>query len=279
MLANDIGPRGTHNPKAYATARAFLASALRDAGYEVVQHEFVAMDVLCANLEAVAPGRGGGDRDQRTSLVVGAHYDSVAGCPAANDNASGVAGVLAMARRMRHHDCRMDIRFVLFANEEPPFYNMNDMGSQRYARRCRADRHAIAGMVCLETIGCYSTARGSQRWPHPLMGKVLPTVGDFLCMVGPVSARGFIAAAARAFTRQGAFPLLAAALPSVIQQINWSDHRGFNEVGYPAFMLTDTAPFRYGHYHRPTDTPEKLEYLAMARVVSGAIGMVRELAR
>lgn len=276
ILATDIGPRGTHAPKAYALAEQFLTSALRAAGYEVERHAFDAMGVECANL--VATLRGVSTDAPRRCLVVGAHYDSVAGCPAANDNASGVAGVLALARAMRDEPSPIDVRFALFANEEPPFFNLNDMGSQRYARECRERGDDIVAMVCLETIGCFSSAPNSQQWPHAALNLILPTTGDFICLVGPESARALIKDAAAAFEVQRAFPLVAGAAPEEIDQINWSDHRGFNEVGYPAFMLTDTAPFRYPHYHQPTDTPERLDYDSMARVIRGTLGMVRALA-
>lgn len=274
VLATDIGPRGTHAPHRYALARDFLFAALRSAGYTVESHDFEADGVACSNLIATLPGNRTPDR----VLVVGAHYDTVEGCPAANDNSSGVAGVLALAREFADRPQPCTIRFVLFANEEPPFFNLGEMGSQIYARACRERGDDVRGMVCLETIGCYSSAPGSQRWPHDALGLLLPRVGDFIAMVGPSSARAFIKDAAGAFEAQRAFPLVAAAAPEMIDQINWSDHRGFNEVGYAAFMLTDTAPFRYDHYHQPTDTAEKLDYVSMARVIRGTAGMVRELA-
>lgn len=276
ILATDIGPRGTHAPKAYAIAEQFLTSALRGAGYEVERRVFEAMGVECANL--VATLRGTQTNQPRRCLVVGAHYDSVEDCPAADDNASAVAGVLALARAMRHDSLPIDVRFVLFANEEPPFFNTNDMGSQRYARECRERGDDIVGMVCLEMIGYYSSKSGSQKWPVDALNLILPTTGDFICLVGPEASRTFIEHAAEAFEAQAAFPLVAAAAPDSIVFIHLSDHRGFNEAGYPAFMLTDTAFLRNPHYHRATDTPDTLDFDSMARVVRGTLGMVRALA-
>ncbi len=274
ILATDIGPRGTFAPARYALAADFLESSRRNAGYSVTRHSTVSLDIEAFNLEAVLTGTRKPDR----ILIVGAHYDSVAGCPAANDNASGVAGVLAIARALRGTPQPCTIRFVLFANEEPPHFNLDSMGSQHYARSCRGRNDDLIGMVCLETIGCYKHQPNSQSWPVKGLGLVLPSVGDFITFVGPDSSRHFIRSAAAAFDAQNAFPLLAAAAPKAIDQINWSDHRGFNEVGYEAFMVTDTAPLRYEHYHLPTDTPERLDYESMARVVTGLIGMTRTLA-
>jgi Zn-dependent M28 family amino/carboxypeptidase len=274
ILATDIGPRGTFAPDRYALAASFLESSLTNSGYTVARHRTVSLDVEAFNLEATLRGTSNPDR----ILIVGAHYDSIIDCPAANDNASGVAGVLAIARALHNSPQPCTIRFVLFANEEPPHFNLDSMGSQDYARECRRRGDDIRGMVCLETIGFYTNAPNSQSWPIKGLGFVLPAVGDFITFVGPDSSKRLIKMAAAAFEAQSAFPLLAAAAPKAIDQINWSDHRGFNEVGYEAFMVTDTAPLRYKHYHQPTDTPEKLDYESMARVVDGLIGMIQTLA-
>lgn len=274
ILATDIGPRGTFAPDRYRLAADFVESAVTKAGFTPTRHWVESMGVRCCNIEAVLRGTRTPDR----VLVVGAHYDSVEGCPAANDNASGVAGVLAIARAMAGRPRACTVRFLLFANEEPPHFNIDSMGSQEYARACRKAGDDIRGMFCLETIGCYRREPGSQTWPHKALGLVLPTVGDFIAFVGPAQSKDFIRSSAAAFDRQQAFPLLAAAAPGQIDQINWSDHRGFNEVGYPAFMVTDTAPLRYEHYHLPTDTPDKIDFDATARVVRGLTGMVEELA-
>lgn len=280
VLATDIGPRGTFAPKKYQMARQFLESALQRTGYQVAAHTFTAHDgVECTNLEVTLRG----DTHPDEILVVGAHYDSVEGCPAANDNASGVAGVLAIARALVGRPHARTIRFVLFANEEPPFFNIHEMGSQLYAQACRKRNDNIRGMVCLETIGYYTSAPDSQYWPSnsalPPDEIPLPTVGDFIALVGPDSARQFISVSAAAFAAQHAFPLVAAAVPAgLFDQVLWSDHRGFNEAGYPGFMFTDTAPLRYPHYHKATDTPGHLNYPSMARVVRGTIGMVSALA-
>ncbi len=278
VLATDIGPRNVYKPDRYALAEQFLTRVLEQRGYSVERHTVVAQTEFgpleVNNLIVEVRGHVHPDR----VLVVGAHYDSVQGCPAANDNGTGVAGVLAVARAIAGSSPGCTIRCVLFVNEEPPFFNMNDMGSQHYARMCRKRGDNIVGMVCLETIGYYSTERGSQRWPHHALSLVLPDIGDFIVFAGPTQAKSFIRQAARAFARERSMSLLAAAVPDSIGEVNLSDHRGFNEVGYPGFMVTDTAPFRYAHYHLPTDTPDKLDFDMMARTMRGVIGMVKALA-
>jgi Zn-dependent M28 family amino/carboxypeptidase len=275
ILSEDIGPRGTHKASAYALAEAFLTSALEKEGYKVEKQTWIAHDVPCSNLSCTIRGVTHPDK----ILVVGAHYDSVAGCPAANDNASGVAGILALARRASSRPLPVTLRLVLFANEEPPYFNIDEMGSQLYARRARKENEQIVGMFCLETIGCYLHEKQSQKWPVPALSLLLPTIGNFICFVGPSEAAGLIKTCTKAFEKAAAFPMVAAAVPgSLADQVNWSDHRGFNEVGYPAFMVTDTAPLRYIHYHEKTDTSEKLDYLSMARVVQGIHDMLPAVA-
>jgi Zn-dependent M28 family amino/carboxypeptidase len=275
ILASDIGPRNVLVPSRYKLAEQFIHSALTQMGYGVRRQTWMASEVECANLEVVLAGT----RTPETLLVIGAHYDSIEDCPAANDNGSGVAGLLAIARRLKGERFPCTIRLVFFANEEPPFFNLDEMGSQIYARACKAANDRIMGMYCLETIGCYSSARGSQTWPAMAIPFQLPDVGNFISFVGPTSARNLIKQSVTAFETGSKFPCLGASLPSeVASQVDWSDHRGFNEMGYPAFMITDTAPLRYVHYHTPNDTADKLNYESMACVVDGVIAMTRQLA-
>ncbi len=271
MLATDIGPRGTFAPDRYALAVDFLMSSLKKAGYEPRKIEVECHLGPSFNIEALLPGT---EHPERV-IVIGAHYDSVEGCPAANDNASGVAGVLAMARALRKTPHAYTIRFMLYANEEPPHFNFNGMGSQIDATSCMKAGMDIRAMFCLETIGCYSAEKKSQTWPNDVLAAVLPSTGDFIAFVGMEKSQPAVSACAVAFERTGAFPLLAASVPPGIQMAMWSDHRGYDEHGYPAFMVTDTAPLRYEHYHQATDTPDKLDFESMARVVQGLIEMMR----
>ncbi len=273
-LATDIGPRGYFAKDKYALAEGFLFSALRNAGYDVHKEPVVCCDGSIAhNLIAEIKGT----HTPHSIIVAGAHYDSVENCPAANDNASGVAGVLALARMFSGKRCKKTVRFVLFANEEPPHFNMNAMGSQHHARACRKRKENISGMFCLETIGCYSNAPGSQQWPHPMLATMLGNVGDFIAFVGPTACKPFLEKCKRAFAASNSFTVLAAAAPASIDQLNWSDHRGFCDEGYEGFMITDTAPLRYKHYHKASDTPEKLDYITMARVVCGVGTMLESV--
>lgn len=273
ILASDIGPRGYFLPKKYALAEQFLTSSLMRTGYDVTKEPTECCDNSIAHNLIVEIN---GTTNPERVFVAGAHYDSVEDCPAANDNGSGVAGLLALARRLVDEPCASTIRLVLFANEEPPHFNMNAMGSQHHARECKKRGEQIEGMFCFETIGCYSQQRGSQQWPHPLLAPMLGSVGNFIAFVGPPACKSFLQVCVDAFARSEAFSLIGAA--AEIEQVHLSDHRGFIDEGFPAFMITDTAPLRYPHYHLPTDTAEKLDYVSMARVVQGTLTMLKAVA-
>jgi len=210
-------------------------------------------------------------------VVVGAHYDSARGTPGANDNGSGVAAMLELARIFREAKLARTVRFVAFVNEEPPFSNTDEMGSRQYARRTKARGEKVVGMLSLETIGWYSDHRGTQRYPFPL-SLFYPSRGNFLGFVGNLDSRALLHEAIGSFRRHAAFPSEGIAAPRSIPGVDWSDHAPFWDEGYPALMLTDTAPYRYPHYHSAQDTPDKVDYERLARVVTGLAGMLRDLA-
>jgi len=212
-------------------------------------------------------------------VVVGAHYDSVYGCPGADDNGSGDAALLALARRSAVKPVGQTLRFIAFVNEEPPFFQREDMGSFIYAGRCTKRGDKISAMISLETIGYFSDAPHSQSYPAPGLGVFYPSIGNFIGFVGNTHSRALLRRAISTFREQKKLPSEGAALPSFIPGVGWSDQWAFWQHGYPGIMITDTAPFRYPHYHEPTDTPDKLDYDRFTLVVSGMEAVVAELAK
>ena len=211
-------------------------------------------------------------------IIVGAHYDSVFGAPGGNDNGSGVAAVIEIARLFRGARPGRTLRFVLFVDEEPPFYKSEEMGSRHYARRAKERGENIVAMFSLETIGYYSDKSGSQRYPFPL-GFFYPNTGNFLAFVSNFASRPLLHEVIASFRRHAEFPSEGAAAPAFLPGVDWSDHWSFWQEGYRALMVTDTALFRYPHYHAATDTPDKVDYERLARVTSGLYRMLRELAQ
>jgi hypothetical protein len=271
-VAGQIGERNVFHYKSLTEAVDFLESALVSAGCKPDRQNFQVEHQTCCNLQVEFKGI---ERPQEI-IVVGAHYDSVYGSPGANDNVSGVAAVLALARHFANKQHRRTLRLVLFPNEEPPFFQTAGMGSLVYAKNCRAKNEDIIAMLSLECIGYYSNAPQSQKYPFPL-NLIYPSTGNFIGFVSNLSSRGLLHRAIASFRQHCQFPSQGGAVPEFIPGIGWSDHWAFWQAGYPAIMITDTAPFRYPHYHDPEDRPEKLNYEALARVVSGIQAVVGDL--
>ncbi len=272
-LAGDIGERNLAHYDQFKGAADFIAQSFAQAGWTPRRDGYDVDGKLCENIEVEIRGTS------PEIIVIGAHYDSVVGGPGANDNGSGVAALLALARRFAGQPpAARTLRFVAFANEEMGYFQTQEMGSLVYASRCKARGDQVAGMISLETLGYFSDAPGSQKYPINGLKLFYPSQGNFIAFVSNVSSRAFLRRALSIFRQSATLPSEGAALPSNVTGIGWSDHWAFWQRGYPAIMVTDTAPFRYPHYHEASDTPEKLDYDSMARLVSGLEKMISDLA-
>lgn len=271
-LAGEIGERNMPRYAQLNAAADFIEQSFTRAGFHPRRDSYDLHDRTCHNIEAEIAGGSG------EIVVVGAHYDSVYGCPGANDNASGVAALLALARRFAGKPAAATLRFVAFVNEEPPYFLSPEMGSYVYAGRCKYRGDQITAMISLETIGYYSDAPGSQTYPAPGLGVFYPKIGNFIGFVANTHSRALLRRAISTFRAQNKIPSEGAALPAFIPGVGWSDQWSFWRHGYPAIMITDTAPFRYPHYHMPTDTPDKLDYDRFALVVSAMQAVIVDLA-
>jgi len=272
-LAGSIGRRSTFHPRQLADAMLFVKSELADAGYTSRDHSFVERGTATPNIDATLPGT----TSAAEIVLIGAHVDSFQGTPGADDNASGVAALLALARSMAGSPSPRTIRFAFFVNEEPPAFQQADMGSLVYANKCRTDGEVIVAMLSLESLGYYRTEPGTQKYPAPL-NLLYPSTGDFIAFVGDTGSRDLVRRALATFRSTTPFPSEGAAPPASIPGVMWSDHWAFRECGYPAVMVTGTAPFRNANYHQPTDTPDTLDYDRLARVVEGLARVARNLA-
>lgn len=272
-LAGEIGERNTVHYDALKSAADYIGSRFRALGLPVRYEKYLADDKEVSNI--VVEIKGSVHPDE--IVVIGAHYDSVEGSPGANDNASGVAAVLELARLSRDAKPQRTIRFVAFVNEEPPYFQNEEMGSLVYARQAKKQGDKVVAMLAMETIGCYSDLPKSQHYPPPF-SLFYPSTGNFIGFVSDVGSRTLLRNAIGTFRETTRFPSEGVAAPGWIQGIGWSDHWSFWQAGYPGLMVTDTAPFRYPHYHEPTDTPDKLDYGKMARVVAGISRVVEKLA-
>ncbi len=215
-------------------------------------------------------------------MIIGAHHDTVPETPGADDNASAVAVLIESAKLTFAQPTARTIRFVAFANEEPPHFMTDTMGSDVHARGCHARGEKVAGMLCLEMVGYYSDEPGSQRLPSQLPGwtrRVFPRRGNFLVAVGNRKSIALGWRFRRGFKKLTRFPLWSISLPETIVDIRLSDHSSFWDFGYPALMLTDTSYFRNPNYHRATDLPETLDYDRMVQVTRGVAGGILRCAQ
>lgn len=255
-------PRSLEKAQTVLFSVRYLTQTLQSMGY-VVERQ----DVLdpAENLIVTLPANG----DDAPILIIGAHYDTVPRSPGADDNASGVAALLELARSFHslYGKTPIEIRMVFYANEEPPYFKTGAMGSYTHAQSIENPERVI-GMISLESVGYFSDAAGSQNYPFPLSVRY-PQTGNFIALVGDTSSRTFVRETIAEFRNHARIPSVGGTAPSMIQGIDWSDHWGYSQRGIPAIMVTDTAPFRNPHYHRKTDTPDTLDFDRLALVVEG----------
>jgi hypothetical protein len=264
MLAGEIGERNVFHYR----------KTLSEADYEVARQEYEVNGQICENLEAEVRGTERPDE----IVLIGAHYDSVKGSPGANDNATGVAAMLALARAFSQTPASRTLRFVAFTNEEPPFFRGRHMGSRVYAKRSRQRAENIILMLSLETIGYYSDEPGTQSYVFPLHF-FYPSTGNFIALVSNVENGPLVRHLIKSFRQHASFPSEGGALWGWLPGVGWSDHWAFWKEGFPAVMVTDTALFRDPTYHTSNDTPKNIHYEHFARVVLGLQRTLTEFAQ
>ena len=277
-LAGLIGPRYLQKPTTIQATIGYIEGQWGSMGYKSSHECYDAIGNQATNLIVEQSGSKQADE----IILLGAHYDTVYSTPGADDNASAVAVLLEVSRLLRELQCKRTIRYVAFACEEPPYFNVDAMGSQHHASQARMRGDKIRGMLCLEMVGYYSTADNSQTVP-PLIPKWIrrffPHRGDFLAAVGNMPSWKLCWNFRRGFKRGArSMPLFSICLPERINEIRLSDNGSFWDQGYPALMLTDTSFLRNPNYHRSTDTPDTLDYQRMTEVTNGVASAMRLLA-
>lgn len=275
-LAGDIGERNMWHAENLQQAAQYIENTLQQLGYQVLTQEYDLHGQKAHNIEAILPSSTGSTKKDEI-IIVGAHYDSVYGSPGADDNATGVAAVLEIARLLAKQKLQRSVHFVAFVNEEPPFFMTQRMGSYQYATRAKKRNENIVAMFSIESIGYYSDKKNSQFYPFPF-GYFYPNQGNFIGFVGNLASFSLVRNAIAIFRATTAFPSEGIAAPGWIVGISWSDQWSFWKKGYPAVMITDSALFRNPNYHTHTDLPDTIDYNRTARVVLGLTKMVARLA-
>jgi Zn-dependent M28 family amino/carboxypeptidase len=272
-LGKQIGERNIYRYPKLLLAADYIHNEFKAAGLSVRRQAFNVARKTCENIEGEVSGT---DRP-KDILVIGAHYDSVKGSPGANDNGTGVAAMLILARHFAHSPISRTLRFVAFVNEEPPFFQTHDMGSWVYARRSRQRNELIKLMISLETIGYYTEDSNSQRYPPPL-SLIYPSTGNFIGFVSNIANGNWVQRVVGIFRQNTQFPSEGAALFGWLPGVGWSDHWAFWQEGFPAIMVTDTALFRDPYYHTSNDTPDHIHFNHFARVTAGLQKVIENIA-
>jgi Zn-dependent M28 family amino/carboxypeptidase len=275
MLGETCAPRHWKRVDNLDRAAAYIAAQLGEAGARVTEQVYAVEGAGRYRNVIGSLGPQAGER-----IVVGAHYDAFGTFPGADDNASGVAGLIELARELgtsRALPLRVDL--VAFTLEEPPFYDTRWMGSWVHAAALRREGVALRAMLSLEMIGYFSDVPGSQRFPHPLLKLFYPSRGSFITVIGRFGEAGLVRRIKGAMRDATDLDVYSMNGPTWVPGVDFSDHRSYWAHGYPAAMITDTAFYRNDRYHTPRDTPDTLDYRRMAEVVRAVHRAVLTLAR
>ena len=273
-LVERFHPRDGGHPANMARAAAYIAEELRRTGVPVSEQRFPAARAEYVNvIAAFGP-------ETPDVVVVGAHYDVAGEMPGADDNASGVAGLLELADLLDGARVACRVELVAFALEEAPYFATPIMGSEVYARSLAEAGRRVRGMLCLEMLGCFSDAPGSQTLPFgPVLKLFYPSTGNFIAVVGNLPGARIVRRVKRAMREASDLPVFSINAPAFVPGVDLSDHATFWRRGEPAVMITDTAFYRNPRYHTEHDIPHTLDYQRMAEVVAGLRHSVLDLAR
>jgi len=267
------GFRCFERPDDLDSAADWAKTALTASGLVVEEESFGVGDLSFRNVIAHYGA------DDGPVVVIGAHYDVCGEQPGADDNASGVAGVIELARMLARvrPDVAHRIELALWPLEEPPNFRTSAMGSAIHANSLALRGAEVRGMISLEMIGYFSDEKGSQSFPVPGMSLVYSSRGDGIVVVGNSSSWWFTRRVKARMAGSAELPVRSMNAPAFVPGVDFSDHLNFWRHGWKAVMITDTAFYRNPNYHEVTDTPDTLDYERMAQVVTGVYAAITTL--
>lgn len=277
LLASTLGERHDGSAVAYQRLRAaadHIATSFSAEGWNVRRESFSGSGARrVENIEAERRGL----RSPNEIIIVGAHYDSIRGGPGADDNATGVAALLALARGLRRGTQR-SVRIVAFANEEHPHTRKPTMGSLVHARACRARGERVVAMISLESLGFHVRKKSGRRGDLTRLQRLIPLWTEGAFIVSNLRSRRLGDWLASSLRRSGSLPMRRVTAPGFLPLAKSSDHWSFWKNGYPAVMITDAAPLRYRHYHRATDSIDRIDGDALAEITDSVLQAVEAVA-
>lgn len=273
-LSQSSSGRNIINEDTLTPAREYIVEQFYDLGLTASFHEYEEYGDMYSNIIIDLPAK----ETTTSTLIIGAHYDSVENVPGANDNASGIAALIELGRYLLTvPETNHRIRLIAFTNEEPPYFREGNMGSRLYVNNYLDSGEKIHAMISLETLGYYTNEKESQSYPKPF-NYLYPDTANFIAFVGNIQSRELVSTAISIFRQHSTVPSEGLSAPAFIPGVAWSDHSSFWAAGHQALMITDTAPYRYEHYHKASDTADKINYETYSAVVSGIFNIVETIA-
>jgi Zn-dependent M28 family amino/carboxypeptidase len=272
-LSEQLLPRDQTHPSNLDRTAAYISARLAETGGRLSEQPFT----ISGNTYRTVICSFGPQSNER--IILGAHYDSYHEYPAADDNASGVAGLIELARLLSHTNLPLQVDLVAYTLEEPPYFGTPHMGSVMHAQSLRKDGIKVKAMISLEMIGYFSDASDSQSFPVSLLRAFYPSRGNFIAVIGSLGEGGLARRVKRAMIGSSSLPVYSINAPRSVPGIDFSDHLSYWKADYDALMITDTAFYRNHNYHTANDTAEKLDYRRMAMVVAGVYGAVIDLSK
>jgi hypothetical protein len=272
-LSIELAPRDERHIENLDRVAAYISNEFRQTTAFVSEQAYRVQGRSYRNVIA----RFGPETGER--IVVGAHYDTAGPLPGADDNASGVAGLIELARMLGRQQPPLQVELVAFSLEEPPYFRTTGMGSSVHAESLRQQNVRVRAMFSLEMIGCFSDAPKSQHFPVGVLSAFYPSTGNFISVVGRLSDWSLVRRTKSAMRNASPLPVYSINAPSFVPGVDFSDQLNYWNAGYSAVMITDSAFYRNSHYHTAQDTEEKLDYKRMAMVVEGVYAAVLDLAQ
>lgn len=274
-LSVNIGSRSVFEYAKLNAAKAYILATLQGMGHLPLLQDFFYQEQVFSNIIVTLPGK----TDPEEVTVIGAHYDTAAGTPGADDNASAVAVLLEMCRLLKDYPPARTLKLVFFTLEEPPIFRSESMGSFVYARDAKSRGERIGAMICLEMLGYYSDKEGGQSFPLPFMSLLFPSTPNFVAVVGNFSSRSLVNKVSASLRSSGGVPVETLTTFGFVPGVDFSDHRSFWKMGYPAVMITDTAFYRNPNYHKASDRIDTLDFNRLSSLLDGLVQTAKDLSR
>ncbi len=271
MISEQLSPRSHAHTENLNKIAAYISGEFKSSNAIIHQQNFVVNDKEYKNVIAeYGPASA-------QVIIIGAHYDAEGNNPGADDNASGIAGLLELGQLLSKTRVGSRVMLVAYSLEEPPYFGTDSMGSAIHAKTLREKGVSVKLMICLEMIGYFTEEKGTQGFPMPLMRVFYPSVGNFVAVVDQVFSN-HAQQLKKTMSNVISLPVYSINAPTTIPGVDFSDHRNYWKYGYPAIMVTDTAFYRNTAYHSPNDKADRLDYGKMSQVVEGIYSYVKQIA-